>query len=127
MGLIAEKAVPEADCYIADSVTDETVLAQKPTEDIPANALRVTINFATTNNWYHQLFGGITLNDQGRLVFSEGALANLKENTHLVLNNEKPVPWEDTGFQAAQATAIRVGSSPPTNNGYGCLSGYPCP
>ncbi|WP_422449609.1 AAA family ATPase [Endozoicomonas sp. ALB091] len=106
LGQMPEKAVPEADCYIADSVTDETLLAQKTTEDIPANALRVTINFATTDNWYHQLFGGITLNDRGRLVFSEGALANLKENTHLVLNN---APWEDTGFQAALATAIRVG------------------
>ncbi len=106
LGQMPEKAVSEADCHIADSVTDETLLAQKNTEDIPANALRVNINFATTDNWYHQLFGGITLNDRGRLVFSEGALANLKENTHLVLNN---APWEDTGFQAALATAIRVG------------------
>ncbi|WBA81260.1 hypothetical protein [Endozoicomonas sp. GU-1] len=105
LGQMPEKAVPEADCYIADSVTDETLLAQKTTEDIPANALRVTINFATTDNWYHQLFGGITLNARGQLVFSEGALANLKENTHLVFNN---APWEDTGFQTALATAIRV-------------------
>ncbi|WP_422449612.1 AAA family ATPase [Endozoicomonas sp. ALB091] len=101
-----EKAVSEADCNIADPVTDETLLAQKTTEDIPANAPRTTLDFATTDNWYHQLFGGITLNDRGRLVFAEGALANLKENTHLVFNN---APWDDTGFQAALATAIRVG------------------
>ncbi|WP_101748649.1 AAA family ATPase [Endozoicomonas acroporae] len=106
LGQMPEKAVSEADCYIADSVTDETLLAEKTTEDIPANPLRVTIDFATTDNWYHQLFGGITLNDRGRLVFSEGALANLKDNTHLVFNN---APWEDTGFQADLATAIRVG------------------
>ncbi|WP_163373080.1 ATP-binding protein, partial [Endozoicomonas acroporae] len=106
LGQMPEKAVSEADCYIADSVTDETLLAQKTTEDIPANALRVTIDFATTDHWYHQLFGGITLNARGQLVFSEGALANLKDNTHLVFNN---APWEDTGFQADLATAIRVG------------------
>ncbi|WP_209278542.1 AAA family ATPase [Thalassotalea sp. G20_0] len=106
LGQMPEKTVSEADCHIADSVTDETLLAQKTTEDIPANALRTTIDFATTDNWYHQLFGGITLNDRGRLVFSEGALANLKESTHLVFNN---APWDDTGFQTALATAIRVG------------------
>ncbi|MBO9497076.1 hypothetical protein J7438_23735, partial [Thalassotalea sp. G20_0] len=105
LGQMPEKVLAEAD-YIADSVTDETLLAQKTTEDIPANPLRVTIDFTTTDNWYHQLFGGITLNDRGWLVFSDGVLANLKENTHLVFNN---APWEDTGFQAALATAIRVG------------------
>ncbi|MBO9497239.1 hypothetical protein J7438_24600, partial [Thalassotalea sp. G20_0] len=106
LGQMPEKALSEADCYIADSVTDETLLAQKTTEDIPAHAPLITIDFATTDNWYQQLFGGITLNDRGRLVFSEGALANLKESTHLVFNN---APWDDTGFQTALATAIRVG------------------
>ncbi|WP_257293828.1 AAA family ATPase [Endozoicomonas sp. YOMI1] len=105
LGQMPEKVVSEAD-YIADSVTDETLLAQKTTEDIPDNALLMTTDFATTDNWYHQLFGGITLNDRGRLVFSDGALANLKENTHLVFSNAQ---WEDTGFQTALATAIRVG------------------
>ncbi|MBO9495906.1 AAA family ATPase [Thalassotalea sp. G20_0] len=105
LGQMPEKVVAEAD-YITDSVTDETLLAQKTTEDIPANVPLITIDFATTDNWYLQLFGGINLNDRGQLVFSEGALANLKENTHLVFNN---APWDDTGFQTALATAIRVG------------------
>lgn len=106
LGQMPEKVVSEADYSMANSVTDKTLLAQKTTEDIPANAPLATIDFATTDNWYHRLFGGITLNNQGRLVFSDGALANLKENTHLVFNN---APWEDSGFQTALATAIRVG------------------
>ena len=106
LGQMPEKVISEADYIIADSVTDETLLAQKTTEDIPTNVPLITIDFATTDNWNHRLFGGITLNDRGRLVFSEGALANLKANTHLVFSN---APWEDTGFQTALATAIRVG------------------
>ncbi|WP_286198383.1 hypothetical protein [Salinisphaera sp. G21_0] len=107
LGRMPEKVVAEADYIaIADSVTDETLLAQKTTADIPANAPRITLDFATTDHWYRRLFGGITLNDRGQLVFSDGALANLKENTHLVLNN---APWEDAGFQTALATAIRDG------------------
>ncbi|MBO9482832.1 AAA family ATPase [Salinisphaera sp. G21_0] len=105
LGKMPEKVVAKTD-YITDSVTDETLLAQKTTEDIPANVPRITIDFAATDHWYRQLFGGITLNDRGRLVSSDGVLANLKENTHLVLNN---APWEDSGFQTALATAIRVG------------------
>ena len=105
LGQMPQKAVPEAG-MIADSVTDETLLAQKNTKDIPMNAPLITINFATTDDWHRRLFGGITLNERGRLVFSEGALANLKDNTHIVFKN---APWKEAGFQTALATAIRVG------------------
>ena len=105
LGQMPQKAVPEAG-MIADSVTDETLLAQKTTKDIPAGVHLITIDFATTDDWHRRLFGGITLNERGRLVFSEGALANLKDNTHIVFKN---APWKDTGFQTALATAIRVG------------------
>ena len=93
LGQMPEKTVSAADGHIADSVTDETLLAQKTTADIPANAPRITIDFATTDHWYRRLFGGITLNDRGRLVFSDGALANLKDNTHLVLDNAPGRYW----------------------------------
>ena len=105
LGQMQQPVVSEAD-FIADSVTDETLLAQKTTKDIPANAHPITIDFATTDDWHRRLFGGITLNERGRLVFSEGALANLKDNTHIVFKN---APWKDSGFQTALATAIRVG------------------
>ena len=105
LGQMPQKAVPEAG-MIADSVTDETLLAQKTTKDIPAGVPLITIDFATTDDWHRRLFGGITLNERGRLVFSAGALANLQDNTHVVLKN---APWKNTGFQTALATAIRVG------------------
>ena len=105
LGQMPQKAVQEAG-MIADSVTDETLLAQKTTKDIPAGVPLMTIDFATTDDWHRRLFGGITLNERGRLVFSAGALANLQDNTHVVLKN---APWKNTGFQTALATAIRVG------------------
>ncbi len=105
LGQMREQVASEAGA-VAGSVTDKTLLAQKTTEVIPAGASLVTIDFATTDDWYRRLFGGITLNERGRLVFAEGALANLQDNTHLVLNN---APREDADFQAALATAIRVG------------------
>ena len=71
LGQMREQAVLEAD-FIADSVTDEALLAQKTTEEIPANVPLITIDFATTDNWHRRLFGGITLNERGRLVFSAG-------------------------------------------------------
>ena len=105
LGQMQQPIVPEA-VAVADSVTDETLLAQITTKDIPENAPLITIDFATTDDWHRRLFGGITLNERGRLVFSEGALANLKDNTHIVFKN---APWKETGFQTALATAIRVG------------------
>ena len=105
LGQMRQQVVPETDS-IADSVTDEALLAQKTREKIPANVPLITIDFATTDNWHRRLFGGITLNERGRLVFSAGALANLEENTHLMFKN---APWDDTSFQTALATAIRVG------------------
>ena len=105
LGQMQQRVVSEAD-FIAESVTDETLLAQRTTEDIPANAHLITVDFATSDDWHQRLFGGITLDERGRLVFSVGALANLKDNTHLILKN---APWKNTGFQSALATAIRAG------------------
>ncbi len=95
LGQMQQRVVSEAG-FIGESVTDETLLAQRTTEGIPANAHLITVDFATTDDWHRRLFGGITLNERGRLVFSAGALANLKDNTHLILKN---APWKNTDFQ----------------------------
>ena len=103
LGQMSEKPVPPADDH---TVTDETLLAQITTPDIPDNKPVLVVDFALHDDWHHYLFGGITLNWHGELIFAAGALANLAAGTHLVLRN---APWEQTDFQTALATAVRYG------------------
>ena len=103
LGQMEERSVPPAD---DQSVTDETLLAQITTAHIPGNKPMRVIDFALSDDWHHALFGGITLNRQGELIFAAGALANLATDTHLVLRN---APSNGADFQTALATAVRYG------------------
>ena len=103
LGQMEEQSVPPAD---DQTVTDETLLAQITTAHIPGNKPMLEIDFALSDDWHHALFGGITLNRQGELIFAAGALANLATDTHLVLRN---APSNEADFQTALATAVRYG------------------
>ena len=103
LGQMEEQSVPPAD---DQTVTDETLLAQITTAHIPGNKPVRVIDFALSGDWHHALFGGITLNRQGELIFAAGALANLATDTHLVLKN---APSNEADFQTALATAVRYG------------------
>ena len=103
LGQMCEQPVPPADDH---TVTDETLLAQITTAHIPDNKRVLVVDFALHEDWHDCLFGGITLNRQGRLIFAAGALTNLAVGTHLVLRN---APWEKADFQTALATAVRLG------------------
>ena len=103
LGQMCEQPVPPADDH---TVTDETLLAQITTPHIPDNRPVLVVDFALHDDWHHYLFGGITLNRQGELIFAAGALVNLAPGTHLVLRN---APWEKADFQTALATAVRLG------------------
>ena len=103
LGQMCEQSVPPADDH---TVTDETLLAQITNADIPGDKPVKVIDFALNDDWHHCLFGGITLNRHGELIFAAGVLANLAAGTHLVLRN---APWEQADFQTALATAVRLG------------------
>ena len=103
LGQMREKSAPPADDH---TVTDQALLAQITASHIPGNKPVLVIDFALKDDWHHCLFGGITLNRQGELIFAAGALANLAAGTHLVLRN---APWEKADFQTALATAMRLG------------------
>ena len=103
LGQMCEQPVPPADDH---TVTDETLLAQITNTDIPGDKPVKVIDFALHDDWHHYLFGGITLNWHGELIFAAGALANLAAGAHLVLRN---APWEQADFQTALATAVRLG------------------
>ena len=103
LGQMCEQPVPPADDH---TVTDETLLAQISTAHIPGDKPVQVIDFALHDDWHHCLFGGITLNRHGELIFAAGALANLAVGTHLVLRN---APWKKADFQIALATAVRLG------------------
>ena len=101
---MTDKTVSTAS-LVADSVTDDTLLSQRTTA-ISTDKPAIAIDFATSDDWYNSLFGGITLNARGQLVFVAGALASLKDTAHLVLKN---APWDSADFRATLATAIRNG------------------
>ena len=103
LGQMCEQPVPPADDR---TVTDETLLAQITNAHIPGDKPVQVIDFALHDDWHHCLFGGITLNWHGELIFAAGALANLAVGTHLVLRN---APWEKADFQTVLATALRLG------------------
>ncbi|MGB1270512.1 MAG: AAA family ATPase, partial [Endozoicomonas sp.] len=109
LGQMSQPVIPQKAAQndnTADSRLDETLLAQHTTESIPENKAVVTIDFATVDDWYPYLFGSISLNEQGQLFFSEGALAGLADDTHLMFKN---APWDNDGFTEALATALRKG------------------
>ncbi|MCK5892986.1 MAG: AAA family ATPase [Endozoicomonadaceae bacterium] len=105
LGQMSQKEIPDAD-GVPDSITDETLLAQKTTEEIPASKPQKIIDFFGSDEWYFLLFGGITMNEQGTFIVSEGALAHLGDDAHLVLKN---APWNSTGFKESIVEALRAG------------------
>ncbi|MCK5894889.1 MAG: AAA family ATPase [Endozoicomonadaceae bacterium] len=105
LGQMSQKEIPEADSF-SNSITDEALLAQQTTEKIPTRKSQNIIDFSVSDEWYFLLFGGITINEFGQLIFSKGALADLGDDTHLVLKN---APWNSTGFKKAIATVLRAG------------------
>ena len=86
-----------------EPVTDEQLLGRITTGH-PGTSV-VTIDFSASGDWRSQLFGAITVNEQGQLDFAAGALANLGAGTHLDL---KEAPWNDVHFVHTLASALRA-------------------
>ena len=64
----------------------------------------ITLDFATADHWRTALFGGLTLDDQGKPCFRPSQLASLPENVSVILQD---APWGDTSFEQALATVLR--------------------
>ena len=63
------------------------------------------IDFAAGNSPQELLFGGLTLDDKGRIYFKNGYLQNIKKNK-IILHN---APWHDSKFTDTLETALRQG------------------
>ncbi|MCK5894015.1 MAG: hypothetical protein KAG53_06295, partial [Endozoicomonadaceae bacterium] len=105
LGQMTKKAIPEADSF-PNSITDEALLSQQTTKKISTRKFHKIIDCSVSDEWHFLLFGGITFNEQGEFIFSEGALAHLGDDTHLVLKN---APWDNADFKESIATALRAG------------------
>ena len=65
-----------------------------------------TIDFTDGDAWRTRLFGGLTLNAEGKLCFRAGQLAGLDEYQPVILRD---APWDNPDFTTALTTAMREG------------------
>ena len=91
---------------IYNSKIDCEILKERITELSNTDSDALIVDFASDQNWYSQLFGSAELDEQGCIVFQEGALARVKENNQLILKNS---PWNNDDFTAKLATVLREG------------------
>ena len=85
--------------------TDAGLLNQSLQQTLSAHAKSMDL-YKTGTDWQSALFGGIELDEQGQIIFREGALAQLGEPPELHLIN---APWENKDFIRQLATALRNG------------------
>ena len=88
------------------STTHSARLEDTPGQLPVSPAEKVIIDFGDGSSWRTLLFGGLTLNDCGKLCFRPGQLAGPGETRRVILRD---APWDDPDFVAALATLLREG------------------
>ena len=95
---------------LKNTLTDQELLAKIFTkitphsDSIPNEINTITVDLAGIENWHHELFGGIILNEEGRFIYSPGALTQLNTGISLLLKN---APWDNILFEAEMAMTFR--------------------
>ena len=87
-------------------MTDQQ-LVQQITTPVEAGKPVVVVDAATIDDWEHHLFGGITLDERGQLLFAPGVLATMADFSHLLIKN-MPAERPDALFTVL-AGALRAG------------------
>ena len=112
---LAEKAAPPVtsnDALLQERVSGfhkpamETARLTEPLERLQLSSSTEIIDFAGGSAWRTRLFGGLALNERGKLCFMPGQLAGLGENQKVILRD---APWDDPDFVAALTTVLREG------------------
>ncbi|MCL6270344.1 AAA family ATPase [Sansalvadorimonas sp. 2012CJ34-2] len=101
---LADRAVPvkSNDALLQERVQKHALAEQQA----PLQALPEVIDFADRDAWRTRLFGGLALNDRGKLYFKAGQLHGLEEHQAVILQD---APWDNPDFTAALATTLREG------------------
>ena len=105
LALMTQKEVPNNN-QAQTLLSDDALLNNITTEFPPKDKAIVTIDFTLADDWYQLLFGGISVDENGRLVFVDGKLANISDDVHLIFKN---APWDSPDFNLAITTAYREG------------------
>ncbi len=102
---------------LSDRITDYRGLSDSPSGHQTCNAMQtgtealsvsdpVVADFATGQSWHSVLFGGLALNEAGRIYFQPGVLANLHSHGVMILQD---APEANPEFNRALADVLRVG------------------